>query len=175
MRRITTTLIAGTALASAGAALADDHVEAPSNTYIISGTMSDTNLVGGLGGEDEPYLSASWSETLTITGPDGTVRAELTSTCVGMGQPSGDLFDRHVSCTHDNGKGSTGGVIMGCSNDGGGEMTCMGRFVGKTGTVEGDGAMQVVHYQWTSDDGGKVNGSGYWLGGGDDEEEGEGE
>ena len=169
MRKITTTLIAGTALAFTGAAMADDHAEEPSNTYIISGTMSDTQLVGGLGGDSEPYLSASWSETLTITGPDGTVRAELTSTCVGMGQPEGDLFDRHVSCTHDNGQGSTGGLIMGCSNDGGGEMTCMGRFVGKTGNVEGHGALHVVHYQWTSDDGGTVNGSGYWLGKDDDE------
>ena len=171
MRRITTTLIAGTALAFAGAALADDHVEAPSNSYIISGTMSDTKLVGGLGENGDPYLSASWNETLTITGPDGTVRANLTSSCVGMGQPDGDLFDRHVACTHDNGQGSAGGVIMGCSNDGGGEMSCMGRFAGREGNVKGDGALMVVHYQWTSDDGGTVNGSGYWLGGGDDEEE----
>ena len=172
MRKLTTALIAGTALAISGAftgaALADDHGEGPSNTYIISGTMSDTKLVGGLGGDSEPYLSASWDEKLTITGPDGTVRAELTSSCVGMGQPSGDLFDRHVACTHDNGQGSSGGVIMGCSREGDGEMTCMGRFQGKNGNVAGDSAMMVVHYQWDGDSG-VVNGSGYWLGGGDDE------
>ena len=172
MRKLTTALIAGTVITFSGAALAQDEGEEPHPTYIIEGTMSDTKLVSGLG-EDNDYLSASWNEKLTITGPDGTVRAELTSTCVGMGQPSGDLFDRHVSCTHDNGKGSTGGLIMGCSNDGGGEMTCMGRFVGKTGNVKGDGALHIVQYKWTSDDGGTVNGSGYWLGGGDDEGEGE--
>ena len=172
MRKLTTTLIAGAAIAISGAALAQDDGEEPSRTYIISGTMSDTKLVGGLGGDPDRYLSASWSETLTISGPDGTVRAELTSSCVGMGQPEGNLFDRHVSCTHDNGKGSSGGVIMGCNYEGGGVMNCMGRFQGKTGTVEGDGAMMVVQYKWTSDDGGTVNGSGYWLGGGDDEEEG---
>ena len=170
MRKLTTALIAGAAITFSGAALAQDESEEPHPTYIIEGTMSDTNLVSGLG-EDNNYLSASWNEKLTIKQIDGSVLVELTSQCVGMGQPDGDLFDRHVACTHDNGNGSTGAVIMGCGNHGGGEMSCMGRFNGKEGNVKGEWAMMVVHYEWTSDDGGTVKGSGYWLGGGDDEEE----
>ena len=171
MRKLTTALIAGTAITFSGAALADDHTggEEPHPTYIIEGTMSDTKLVSGLG-EDNAYLSASWNEKLTIKQIDGSVLVELTSQCVGMGQPDGDLFDRHVSCTHSNGEGSTGAVIMGCGNHGGGEMSCMGRFNGKTGGVEGEWAMMVVHYKWDGDSG-TVRGSGYWQGGGDDEEE----
>ena len=171
MRKITTALIAGTALAFTGAAMADDHAEAPHPTYIIEGTMSDTKLVSGIG-EDDAYLSASWNEKLTIKRLDGSVMVELTSQCVGMGQPEGDLFDRHVACTHRDGNGSTGSVIMGCGRHGDGVMSCMGRFQGKEGNVKDEWAMMVVHYEWTSDDGGTVKGSGFWQGSGDDEDEG---
>lgn len=177
MRKLTTTLVAGAAMAISGAAMAQEEGEAPNPTYIINGTMSDTNLVGGVGDDGSGFLSASWSESLTITTVSGETLVELTSQCVGMTQDSGSLFDRHVACTHSNQSGdSTGGVIMGCNREeGGGKMSCMGYFQGKTGAVEGEVAMMVMVYDFEQDGTGTVGGSGYWMGAGDDDEGGDSE
>ncbi|XUU61635.1 hypothetical protein ACRAQ6_05020 [Erythrobacter sp. HA6-11] len=175
MRTLAFTLIAGTAIAFSGAATAQEEAEAQNRVYMMDGTMSDTKMVGGIGENGADYLSASWSETITVKGTDGSTMTELTSDCVGMTQDEGELFDRHVACTHANGRGSTGAIVMGCTREGPGSMSCIGYFQGKEGNVKGERSMMTVLYKWNDDGTGTMSGSGYWLGASESASDGEAE
>ncbi len=160
MKKITVGLTAIAALfAASGAAAQDDP-----RVDIITGTLSDVKIIGGIGPKQTAYQSASWTETLSIKQPSGrTVR--VTNTCIGMGQPEGSLFDRHVACDGKSGEAS-GSSIMGCNieTENGNEMSCTGYFQGKTGDIKDHASLETAYYKFdTEGGGGTVQGTAHWI------------
>lgn len=157
--KITMALALTAALTIAGAANAQKGPQVDTMT----GTLADVNVVGGLGPKGERYLSASWTENLTMKLADGS-SITVTQQCVGMGQPDGSLFDRHVSCNGQSGE-SSGSAIYGCNieTDDGNEMSCVGYFQGKTGEVKDHVALETAYYKFGAESGGTVQGSTHWI------------
>lgn len=157
--KITFTLALTAALTMAGTANAQDGPQVDTAT----GTLSDVNVVGGIGPETTQYLSASWTENLTIKLADGN-SITVTKQCVGMGQPEGSLFDRHVSCNGQSGE-SSGSLVLGCDieTDDGLEMSCVGFLQGKTGEIKDHAALETAYYKFGAESGGTVQGSSHWI------------
>lgn len=161
--KISIAMATAAALMMAGSASAQDGPQVDTMT----GTLSDVKVVGGIGEKAMDYRSASWTETLSIKLSSGETIA-VTQHCVGMGQPEGSLFDRHVACDGKSGDNS-GSLILGCNVetvDGaatGNEMSCMGFFQGKTGTVKDHAALETAYYRFTSEGGGTVQGTSHWI------------
>ena len=164
MMKLKTVIAASAACFLTTGALAEAHEEAaddaPVSHYEVEGTLSDISLVGGVG---EEVYGASWTETLTITVGDNTVN--VTSKCVGMDQMGTSVFDRHFTCTMDDGEGQSGAVLYGCNvaNEAGNEMRCYGHFEGKEGGVADNASMLTAYYTFDGEGGGKVVGSGQWY------------
>lgn len=122
--------------------------------------LNSPNIVGGVG----DFGGASWTQSTTVT-TEGSGTSTSTSACVGMEQPSGSLFDRHVTCTS-NGDGGTLDITMGCMKgpEGSGEMSCAGYVVGRTGAAEGHRGIITQHFNFEMDgSGGTSTGTGQWT------------
>ena len=147
------------ALTMAGTASAQDGPQVDTMT----GTLADVKIVGGIGPESKQYSSASWTEDLTISLANGS-SIKVTQQCVGMGQPEGSLFDRHVSCSGQSGD-SSGSTILGCyiETDAGNEMSCTGFFQGKTGNIKDHAALETAYYKFNMKGGGTVQGASHWI------------
>lgn len=143
----------------AGAASAQDMAY-----YTSHSTLKDLKVMGGFGPEGADYRSASWSGTEYVTASSGE-EIVANFSCLGMDQPAGSLFDRHVTCDYvsDSG-GEAGSLIAGCmtETEDGGEMSCTGYFQGKTGELEGHVALVTEYYKF-SEDGGTTTSTGQWI------------
>lgn len=125
--------------------------------------LGPPTLVGGVG-PDAAGGGAYWTATSTLT-TEGSGESTSTSVCVGMNQPSGAIFDRHVTCTVKTNNGELG-IIMGCMKGakGSGEMTCNGRTQGKTGAAKDRWGLITQHYKFNMDgSGGTAAGTGQWI------------
>ncbi|MEP2990392.1 MAG: hypothetical protein ABJN65_08890 [Parasphingorhabdus sp.] len=148
---------------SALAALSLAATSAQAQNVTFESTLGPPNLVGGVG-PDGAGGGAYWTATSTIT-TEGSGKSTTTGICVGMNQPSGAIFDRHVTCTS-KGEGGEIGIIMGYMKGakGSGEMTCTGMVVGKTGEAKGHQGLITEHYKFNTDgSGGTTTGTGQWT------------
>ncbi|EAQ28830.1 hypothetical protein NAP1_14563 [Erythrobacter sp. NAP1] len=164
MKTLARSFAALAALTIATGALAEAHEDAsempPVIHFEMEGTISDTMLVGGVGGE---VFAASWTETLTFSAGDNT--SAVTAKCAGMDMPDGNMFDRHFTCTLEDTNGQSGAVLYGCAiaNEAGNEMRCYGHFEGMEGEVKDHAALHTAYYTFMPDGTGKVVGSGQWY------------
>lgn len=157
--KITIALALTAALTMTSAANAQDGPRVDTMT----GMLADVKIVGGIGPKAEEYLSASWTEKLSLALANGNNIA-VTQTCVGMGQPERSLFDRHVTCNAQSGE-SSGSVIFGCNveTDDRNEMSYMGFFQGKIGNVKDHAALETAYYKFGTDNSGTVEGITHWI------------
>jgi hypothetical protein len=126
--------------------------------------LGSPTVVGAIGPE-KAYESAHWTESYSVTLENGT-KVNGTMTCVGMGQPPGDIFDRHVSCSTKDTGGAEASIIAGCQiqDDAGNEMGCTGVIVGNARRVEGRSGLITIHYKFTGDgSGGSSTIVGQWI------------
>ena len=145
---------------SALAALAFGATTANAQTLTFESVLGSPTLVGGVG----PIGGAHWTQSSTIVNAAGETSTS-TSECVGMGQPSGSVYDRHVTCSI-KGAGGDIAVVMGCFKgaEGSGEMSCTGYVEGKSGEAEGHRGMITQHYKFNTDgSGGTSTGTGQWT------------
>ncbi len=136
---------------------------AQAQTVTFESTLGPPTLVGGVG-PDAAGGGAYWTTASTVTNADGS-KSTNTGICVGMNQPSGSIYDRHVTCTV-NSNGGELGIIMGCmkGTEGSGEMTCTGFVAGKTGEAAGHQGLITEHFRFNLDgSGGTTTGTGQWT------------
>lgn len=148
---------------SALAALALGATAAQAQNVTFESKLGSPTLVGGIG-PDNVGGGAYWTST-SIINTEGSGKSTSSSICVGMAQPSGAIFDRHVTCTSKSDNGELG-IIMGCMKgaEGSGEMTCNGRVAGKTGAVKGRQGLITQHFKFNMDgSGGTATGTGQWT------------
>lgn len=142
---------------------------AQAQSVTFESTLGPPTLVGGVG-PDDAGGGGYWTSRSTITTKGdgkttGTRISTSTSTCVGMNQPSGAIYDRHVTCTMKSGDAELGS-ILGCMKGakGSGEMTCTGYVSGKTGEAKGHLGLITIHYKFNPDgSGGTATGTGQWT------------
>ncbi|WP_108790003.1 hypothetical protein [Erythrobacter sp. Alg231-14] len=160
-------IAASTALLMATTAHGEAHEESTESdgpsVYTMNATFETTMMVGGVGGEGDQVFAAAWAENITISSPAGS--NEITAQCAGMDQPANSLFDRHFTCTMEDGGGQSGAVLYGCNveNDAANEMSCVGYFQGKEGAIAGKVHLMTAYYWFMADGTGKMEGSGHAL------------
>jgi len=141
--------------ASASGALAQ-------NVTFVS-KLGPPTLVGGVG-PDAAGGGGYWTST-SIVKTEGRGESNSTSLCVAMNQPTGSIYDRHLTCTSKS-EGGELGIIMGCMKGAkdSGEMTCSGFVDGKSGEAEGHGGVVTQHFKFNLDgSGGTATGTGQWT------------
>lgn len=158
--KLTIALAVTAALTTASAASAQEMM-----TWTAESKVTDVKVVGGIGPKADTFRSASWNQTTSASSSTGTTTT-ITTSCVGMDQPVGSLYDRHLTCNSSTSDGATGSSIMGCmkENESGSEMSCSGYFQGKTGNVKDHAALVTEYYRFT--EGSTTGGSrstGHWI------------
>ncbi|WP_340586585.1 hypothetical protein [Erythrobacter alti] len=144
----------------AAAAFAALLIAAPAQaqqfTYEV--TWGDVEMTGGVGPERSSAAGVV-DGNFTANYEDGRT-VEGSMHCVGMDQPSGSMFDMHMSCEATSETGTTS-IVYGCDWRGegtNGPLACVGYMEGR-GDIEGRAGLLTL--DWHSQN--ASSGTGQWF------------